>query len=250
MLAAWLRRKSPRRSRRYWPLLECLEARCLPSTIFGLTKGNSLVRFDSGSPDVVATIGPITGLAGHDEMRAIDFRPATGRLYGFAIDFFAFTGQLYLISSTGAATQVGRPIALPRLTVPAELAIGTDFDPVNDVLRVIGNNPIDFRVNPDTGALAGPDAPLNPGPASAVSAAYTNNFAGAGETTLYDIDLDTNPIELVIQGGNPVPPGASPNGGTLTPVGSLGVSVSSPAIGFDIAPHTGTAFASLSLIHI
>ena len=37
--------------------------------------------------------------------------------------------------------------------------------------------------------------------------------------------------QLVVQGGNPVPPGASPNGGVLTPVGNLGITPSSPAIG-------------------
>src|SRR5207249_3516420 len=64
---------------------------------------------------------------------------------------------------------------------------------------------------------------------------------------LFDIDTSTNPDQLVIQGGNPVPPGASPNGGVLTVVGSMGVNVSANEVGFDIAQGTGTAFAALDV---
>src|SRR6185369_13708070 len=56
----------------------------------------------------------------------------------------------------------------------------------------------------------------------AVGAAYTNNFAGATTTTLYDIDTFTD--SLVRQGGVNVPPGTpSPNSGQLFTVGPLGV---------------------------
>jgi hypothetical protein len=57
------------------------------------------------------------------------------------------------------------------------------------------------------------------------AAAYTNNVDGAGSTLLYDIDATT---DVLMRQGNP-----SPNDGTLTAVGALGVNTSTDAA-FDI----------------
>ena len=55
-----------------------------------------------------------------------------------------------------------------------------------------------------------------------VGAAYSNNVAGALQTTLYDIDSVLD--QLFTQGGLNVPPGTpSPNTGQRLPVGALGV---------------------------
>ena len=114
---------------------------------------------------------------------------------------------------------------------------------------MVANNGDNFRLNPDTGAVAGADTALNPGTPAVDAAAYTNQFAGTTSTTLYDIDGSTAPPQLVIQGGNPVPPGASPNLGTLTAVGSLGFNITTGAIGFDIAGPSlsNTAYATLEV---
>ncbi|HEX2521237.1 MAG TPA: DUF4394 domain-containing protein, partial [Terriglobia bacterium] len=75
-----------------------------------------------------------------------------------------------------------------------------------------------------------------------VAVAYTNNFAGTTSTTLYGIDSSRN--ALVRQGGINGSP--SPNLGTLSTVGSLGVDTSD-LVGFDISSGGATAFASLTV---
>nr|MBA2339806.1 DUF4394 domain-containing protein [Pyrinomonadaceae bacterium] len=84
-------------------------------------------------------------------------------------------------------------------------------------------------------------SPLDP---NIGAAAYTNNFAGATSTTLYDIDFFRD--RLVIQ--NP------PNSGTLIRVGELaplvppmGADITNDLVNFDISGLSGTAYASLTL---
>jgi hypothetical protein len=78
------------------------------------------------------------------------------------------------------------------------------------------------------------DGTINPVGPSVTAVAYTNSFAGAGTTTLYDIDVAGD--KLYIQ--NP------PNAGTLMEVGSLGVQAVGEA-GFDISPDNSVAIAAL-----
>jgi hypothetical protein len=126
---------------------------------------------------------------------------------------------------------------------------GVDFDPVANELRIVGliTGPNLRILNGGTGAVI-VDTPLSPDTPHVVGAAYSNNFAGATSTTLYDIDNQGPAVGLVLQtqgspGGSPV----SPNSGTLFPVGPLGVITGDPSVnpaGFDISGLTGTAFAS------
>lgn len=239
-------RESARRRvlhRRHWSL-EVLEDRSLLSTILGLTTGNALISFDSATPGTVTNVGAITGLVAGDSVVGMDFRPATGQLYGLGVN--GTTAHLYMINpTTAAATQVGGNITLPQSAGAsgAEGDFGFDFNPVVDRIRVVANNTDNFRLHPDTGAVAGADTALNPGTPTVVAAAYTNNFAGTTSTTLYDIDSITD--QLLIQGGNPVPPGTSPNTGALTSVGLLGFDTTNEA-GLDIDV-SGQAFAALQV---
>ena len=96
-----------------------------------------------------------------------------------------------------------------------------------------------------------------------VSKAYDNNFVGAADTTMYDIDsvLDV----LVFQGGNPGSgtgtPGGSPlnpNLGVLTTIGSLGFDTSEFAeleitasnIAFAVLTALGSPFSRLFTIDL
>ena len=73
------------------------------STIYGLTVNNGLITFDSATPGTISTIGPISGLQAGEFVLGIDFRPATGGLYGLGSN-----SNLYLINPlTATATQVG-----------------------------------------------------------------------------------------------------------------------------------------------
>lgn len=198
--------------------------------VWATTSANQLVTFDRSTPELGTVVGTITGTVGGAAIAAIDVRPATGGLYGLATD-----GRLYTIDpATAAATQVGTgqvPVNGGRVEI--------DFNPTVDRIRVVTNTGQNFRVVPDTGAVAFVDGTLTfaPGDANAGrrprvgGAGYTNSVAGAGTTALYDLDYEAD--ALLLQ--NP------PNNGTLTTVGSLGVDVRSRAA-FDIANPT-TALA-------
>ncbi len=199
-----------------------------------LTNSNNLLNFSSASPAAFSS-RPITGLAPGEVALGIDFRPAppAGRLY-----LLGSTGRFYRIDNptTGAAVAVGAPFA-PALS---GVEFGFDFNPTVDRMRVVSDADQNLRGNPDTGAIAAVDSALyyvggdvnfgrNP---NVTGAAYTNNFAGALTTTLYDIDSQND--VLAIQ--------APPNVGRLTTVGSLGFDASDDN-GFDISGTTGIAYA-------
>jgi hypothetical protein len=203
--------------------------------ITGLTTTNQLLSFDSAAPNTILGSVSITGLQAGETIGGIDYRPATGGLYGLGS-----SNQLYVINSTTGVAQLAPTLS----TTPSGTSFGFDFNPVPDRLRLVSDTDQNLRINVDTGAttidgnlafVAGdPNAGANP---NIVGSAYTNSFAGATTTTLYGIDsnLDT----LVIQ--NP------PNNGTLnTVVGSgLGLDVTNE-VGFDISGTSGTAYASFT----
>jgi hypothetical protein len=196
-----------------------------PETVFGVTTGNVLVRFQSHTPGVLESSAPITGLQPGENVLGIDFRPATGELYAVGS-----TSRLYRIdTANGAAVAVGGPFSTPLNGTD----FGVDFNPQADRLRVVSDAEQNLRIDPNTGAVAGVDTPLNP-PGNVVAAAYTNDFAGAPGTTLYDLDSGSD--LLLIQ--NP------PNLGTLSAVGPLQVDFTGLA-GLDVAP-SGVAYASLT----
>ncbi len=197
------------------------------TTIFGVTTGNQLVRFDANTPGTLTTIGAITGLQAGETLVGIDFRPLNGQLYALGS-----TGRLYTINLlTGAATQVGTTAITLNGT-----NFGFDFNPTVDLIRVVSNTGQNLRVNPNTGAIQATDPNLNPGTPSVTAAAYTNSFTGAPSTILYDIDTGTD--RLVRQ--DPA------NAGTLVDVGALGVDASG-VNGFDISARDNTAFAVLTV---
>jgi hypothetical protein len=215
--------------------LGATSAAAAPAYGYGLTPAGELVRFETAAPASVMTL-PITGLQPAESLVGIDFRPATGQLYGVGS-----AGRLYTIDVlTGVATLV-------RLTPFFALAgtdYGIDFNPVTDRLRIVDSNGENLRVNPNNGALAGNDTDLTPGGTHLVSMAYTNNFAGATATTLYGIDSVTD--SLVMQGGPNGNP--NPNGGIVTTIGPLGVDTTNFA-GLDIVTNgtTNTAYAVLTV---
>lgn len=216
------------------------------STLFGLTKGNVLVGFDPASPDQAATIR-VTGVEGN--LIGIDTRPADGMLYGVTD-----TNKIYTIdTNTGAATLKSTISPIP---FNAGQLSGVDFNPIPNLLRLVGSNDQNLRLNVDNGQVSDgdtiqagiqPDGTLFYGKGdpnegkdpNITAAAYTNSFfpsPRAGRTTLFNIDSGLD--MLVTQGsanfqaGDPNTP-ISPNKGQLLTVGSLGVDFAS-TVGFDI----------------
>jgi FG-GAP repeat. len=202
--------------------------------VYGLTVGNNLIKFNSSRPNTILSTTAITGLQGGESLLGIDFRPATGRLFGLGS-----TNRIYTINvATGAATSVG------TLTTPLlGTNFGFDFNPVPDRIRITSDLEQNLRANPNDGtnvvdgvlayAVGDVNAGANP---NIVASGYTNSFAGTTTTTLYNID--SNLDILTIQ--NP------PNNGTQNTVGSLGVDATGEA-GFDIGRGSNTALAALQV---
>jgi hypothetical protein len=190
-----------------------------------LTIQNALLRFDSATPGTVSPALAITGLSAGEIVLGIDFRPANGVLYGLGSQ-----NNLYTIDTiSGAATLVGNlGIALNGTS------FGFDFNPMVDRIRVTSDADQNFRINPDNASVV-VDTNLQPGTPNVVGSAYTNNFPGAGTTTLFGID--SNLDALVTQ--NP------PNNGTIVFVGALGTNVADN-VGFDVSGLTGILYAAFT----
>jgi hypothetical protein len=201
------------------------DAAFAPGTFFTVDVLNRLERFQTATPGQRLGSVAISGLAPGEDILGIDFRPATGQLYGLGS-----TSRLYRINAfTGVATPVG-PAFTPALD---GTAFGFDFNPTVDRIRVVSNNEQNLRLHPDTGQVVLADGVINPA-GNLVGSAYTNNFAGATSTTLYGLDSGSG--QLVIQ--------SPPNAGVVTPVGALGVAFDGTT-GFDIAAGSGVAYAAL-----
>ena len=169
-------------------------------TVYGLaavggTAPTSLVTFMATAPGTLTTTLPITGLAIGQTLVGLDSRPNTGQLFALGYNPTGTQAQLYTLNpATGALTTVGAALTLNLGTTTNR--IGFDFNPTVDRIRVTGSNNSNFRLNPNTGALAATDGNLayattdaNAGQTPGVgSVAYANSFIGSTFTVLYDID--------------------------------------------------------------
>jgi len=167
----------------------------------------------------------ITGIPAGETLMGIDFRPANGQLYGIATNGMGMA-KLYTFNlSSGAATAVGTGFAINTNST----AIGFDFNPTVDRIRLVTNSGQNLRLNPNDGTIAATDANINPGTPMIHGAAYTNNFAGATSTVMYV----TGMTKLYRQD--------PPNNGTLVEIGNLGIMADSQN-GFDIGGTSNMAF--------
>lgn len=180
--------------------------------------GLNLVSFNATSPGTILTNGTISGIAAGQELKGIDFRPATGELYGIGYNATSGQSQLYKINTTTfAAMTVGATFMLQT----GATDIGFDFNPTVDRIRITTKQGKNYRVHPDTGVLLFTDGDLmynvgdvNNGTMPMIgSVAYTNSYIGSTSTALYD--LDDNLGILALQ--NP------PNNGGLVTIGATGI---------------------------
>ncbi|MGD9795511.1 MAG: DUF4394 domain-containing protein [Acidimicrobiia bacterium] len=189
--------------------------------VIGLGEGGTLSCINSARPSRATMIGQVSGLQTDTTLVGIDFRPATGELYGVGN-----AGGIYTIDvKTAAATLKSRLNQALDGT-----SFGVDFNPTVDRLRIISDTGQNLRANVVDGVTI-VDGTLNiPGtppvsPARGVTAAaYTNNDSDpATATTLFGIDTTND--TTVIQ--------APANAGSLSATGKLGVDAAGP-VGFDI----------------
>jgi|GEM_PF-1378930 len=211
--------------------------------VYGITTNNYLITFDSEAPQIVRTHTAISGVTAGQVISGMDVRPATGQLYALGYNAASGEAQLYTINpATAAATIVAVPVILE-----VNLGnIGFDFNPTVDRIRVISSTGFNYRLHPETGAVAATDGNLaynagdvNNGIAPKVgSGAYTNSYGGTNNTKLFVYDDALNIIALQ----NP------PNNGTLNTIGSSGVIQSTTDMSSDMdifynhTEHSNTAY--------
>ncbi|HSF89556.1 MAG TPA: DUF4394 domain-containing protein [Saprospiraceae bacterium] len=195
------------------------------TTFYGLTSSNEIVRLSSVNAAVDQDAVALTGLQPGEQILAIDFRPATGQLYGVSSQ-----SRLYSINPiTGRSSAISATPFTPAIN---GTLVGFDFNPTVDRIRLVTENEQNLRLHPETGMVAVIDGDINPGDKNIAAAAYTNSFAGATTTTLYTIDF----TERKLYKQNP------PNNGTQEEIGSLGNIVTGEG-GFDISPDNNIALA-------
>lgn len=202
-----------------------------PDQVFFALSGTSqLLRFNANASETAQATLSITGLQAGERILSIDFRPATGELYGLGS-----TSRLYVINTTTAAARAIGTIAFSPALSGASAEI--DFNPTVDRLRVVGIDGQNLRLNPETGLVVATDGAINGVTGASINGvAYTGNFAGSTATVLYDIDVTTNKLYKQLP----------PNDGTLVSVGDLGVDPTGVGA-FDINPTGSIALAVLNV---
>lgn len=201
--------------------------------VFGVTQDQTLISFDSASPNALNSGVGISGLMSNEQIRGIDFRPADGGLYALG----SFNNLYRLNTITGGATLVGAGNFSPGLNGSS---FGFDFNPVIDRIRTVSDADQNLVLNPNDGSSTGVtnlfyangDANFGANP-NIVGSAYTNSFFGTTSTQLYGIDAG---LDVLVRQAN--------SAGTLETVGSLGVDVTD-ILGFDISGNSGIAYASV-----
>ncbi|MGH8481435.1 MAG: DUF4394 domain-containing protein [Nevskiaceae bacterium] len=214
----------------------------LPASALALTASGKLVRFTPGSSAGGNSL-VVLGLGATESLVGIDFRPADGALIGVIRNGTA--GSLVRIDSGTGETRRLTPVGATALTL-AGTQYGVDFNPVSGALRIVGDNEENYRLTFSGANLLNytvlVDTALNPA-GTVIAAAYTNNFTGTPQTTLYEIDSSTD--SLLTQGG--VDGATNPNAGGLATVGSLGGIDVQDVGDLDVDGVTGVALAVLNL---
>ncbi|QEK51652.1 DUF4394 domain-containing protein [Pedobacter aquae] len=185
-------------------------------TFVGLTNtntvstGGQLIRYNASNVNqIVGAAVSISGLQTGESILAIDYRPATGILYGISNQ-----SRLYILNPlNGNARAVNSTPFTPALATTVGIVAGFDFDPTLDFIRLITKTGQNYRLNPNDGTILATDGAINSvSDAVLVEAAYTNNLNGSNTTELYNLDLINARLYKQV-----------PNTGALTTVGSLGI---------------------------
>ncbi|SOD15299.1 DUF4394 domain-containing protein [Pedobacter xixiisoli] len=195
--------------------------------LYALTNDGKLLWFNAQNPQSITSQATISGLVTGDKIVGIDFRPATGQLYGLGSNSYVYV----IDPKTGVSRAINSAPFTPALS---GTSFGFDFNPTVDRIRVVSPSGQNLRLNPENGAVAATDLNITVTGAKIGSVAYTQNRAGAATTTLFDIDATTD--KLYKQD--------PPNDGKLMEIGSLGFDIDETG-GFDISPDGSAALAVL-----
>ncbi|MEZ4798397.1 MAG: DUF4394 domain-containing protein [Flavobacteriales bacterium] len=212
--------------------IELVDSNIQGQKVFAITSNNYLIEFDSANPEHVISHKAVSGFASGHVISGLDVRPATGELYAIGYNNTSGEAQLYVINpASGAAMPIGDG---PIMLSAGMERISFDFNPTVDRIRVLGLNNLNYRLHPETGAIAFNDISLefaagdpNFGTDPSIGAcAYTNSFSGTMNTTLYNYDDALNIITSQIP----------PNNGVLNTIGSSGImlNAANPTADMDI----------------
>lgn len=191
-----------------------------------LAEGNQLYYFAEGNLTAPIEMLSISGLSSGESIISIDYRPATGQLYGLSS-----SSRLYFINeNSGVATPLGMSAFIPA--IEGDNA-SLDFNPTVDRIRLVSTSGQNLRLHPETGAVVATDGRINGGMSPIIGAvAYTNSVSGATSTVLFDIDIATDKLYRQVP----------PNDGGLEEVGDLGVDFGE-MVDFDILADNSIALA-------
>ncbi|MBC8027195.1 MAG: DUF4394 domain-containing protein [Steroidobacteraceae bacterium] len=208
--------------------------------VYALTAANRLLSINSAAPAKVCTSAAITGQQSGENIVGIDVRPADGVLYALGS-----TGRLYSVDPATAALTVTWTLAANLgdsnpYTGLLGTEFGFDFNPGNDLVRVVSDAGENFRVFMDTGLVTTDTAP-NPAGSVFGSAAYSNNFLSAGTASYYTIDSTTDSLQVIGRtSGNAI------NGDILN-IGTLGADDVTSVGGFDIRGTNNLGLAAVTI---
>jgi hypothetical protein len=195
-------------------------------------QGN-LVSFSADQPRKLDSMKRISGLPDGVALTGIDFRPATGDLYGVGSDSIVYRVDP---RTAIASAEPARGRGVPFNPLLRGRFFGVDFNPVVDRLRVTSDANQNLRLHPDDAIVAGADRDLNPNDPVVVGSAYTNSSFSTSPpmaTTLYALDA----LDDAIYVQNP------PNDGTLTMPKQLDINVRGDS-GFDIAGQNNAGYVA------
>jgi Domain of unknown function (DUF4394) len=197
-------------------------------TFYATNDQGQLLSFSSDNPRQLDSQRKLSGLPPGVTLRGIDFRPATGDLYGVGSD-----SVVYRVNPFTAIAVAEGPAFTPALR---GRFFGWDFNPTVDRIRLTSDANQNLRLHPDDGNVVGPDADLNPNDPSIVGSAYTNSSFSATRPTatiLYALDALDDAIYTQ----------APPNDGTLSQPKPLDINVRGES-GFDIAGRNNTGYVA------
>jgi hypothetical protein len=190
-----------------------------PRTFYATDDQGRLLSFSADNPRELDSARTLTGLPSGVNLRGIDFRPATGDLYGVGSD-----SVVYRVNPLTAIAVAEGPAFTPALR---GRFFGWDFNPQVDRIRLTSDANQNQRLHPDDANVVGVDTDLNPNDPSVVGSAYTNSSFTAtrpATTILYALDALDDAIYTQ----------APPNDGTLSQPKQLDINVRGES-GFDIA---------------
>jgi len=209
--------------------------------VFGLTESNKLVSFNAAAPQKVCTSVTFTGQQASENIVGIDVRPADAAMYALGS-----TGRLYTTDTATGALTLKSTLApsVSDTTAPFAGLVGTefgiDFNPGNDLLRIVSDTGQNLRVTVDNGTTI-TDTVVNPVGPVLGAVAYSNSFVGAGTALVYAIDSTGDGLQVLGR-----PSGTALNGDVQT-IGALGIGDVSSVGGFDILGINNWGLAALSV---